>query len=50
MEKILDFITDENGLETVEYAILMGLIVGTSIGLIVWLGGWVQRQYQIGVP
>ena len=46
MEKILDFITDENGLETVEYAIILGLIVASTIALIFWLGGWVLQQFQ----
>ena len=48
LKKIRDFIRDEDGLETVEYAIILGLIVAGTIGLAVWLGGWVQSQYQIG--
>ena len=48
MEKTCKFISDENGVETVEYAVLLGLIVAGAIGLIIWLGGWVQSQFQIG--
>jgi len=36
-------------LETVEYAIILGLIVAGTISLLVILGGWVQNQYQIGM-
>ncbi len=40
------FITDEQGLETVEYAIILGLIVVATIGLISTLGGWVRDRFQ----
>ena len=46
MKKIWNFIKDEDGLETVEYAIILGLIVGGVIGLVIWLGGWVLQQFQ----
>jgi len=39
------FWTDESGLETVEYAIILGLIVAGTIGLVVWIGGWVKTQF-----
>ena len=45
LEKIRDFIRDEDGLETVEYAIILGLVVAATIGLIGWLGGWVESQF-----
>ena len=45
MKKIWNFIKDEDGLETVEYAIILGLIVAGTIGLVVWLGGWVNSQF-----
>ena len=48
MKRLLSSIKDENGVETVEYAVLLGLIVVGAIGLIIWLGGWVQSQFQIG--
>ena len=46
MEKIRKFIKNEEGLETVEYAIILGLIVAGTIGLVVWLGGWVSGQFS----
>ena len=46
MKKLMAFFKDEDGLETVEYAIILGLIVAGTIGLIVTLGGWVNQQFQ----
>jgi Flp pilus assembly pilin Flp len=46
MEKIWKFIKDEEGLETVEYAIILGLIVATTIGLITGLGTWVHDKFD----
>ncbi|TKJ37313.1 MAG: Flp family type IVb pilin [Planctomycetes bacterium B3_Pla] len=40
------FVRDEQGLETVEYAIILGLIVVGTIGAIMTLGGWVLDQFQ----
>lgn len=40
------FVRDEQGLETVEYAIITGLIVVGTIGLIVAIGGWVHGQFN----
>ncbi|MHC4117337.1 MAG: Flp family type IVb pilin [Planctomycetota bacterium] len=40
------FVVDERGLETVEYAIILGLIVAATIGLIVTLGQWVAGQFS----
>ena len=40
------FIVDESGLETVEYAILTGLIVAGVVLTIVALGGWVKGQFD----
>ena len=45
MKKIWNFIKDEDGLETVEYAIILGLIVAGTIALVVWLGQWVSSQF-----
>ena len=39
------FIKDERGLETVEYAIILGIIVAGTIGAVVTLGGWVATQF-----
>ena len=40
------FIKDEKGLETVEYAIITGLIVAATITAIGILGGWVTDQFE----
>ena len=39
------FVQDEQGLETVEYAIIVGLIVVGTIAAIVAIGGWVSTQF-----
>ena len=39
------FLKDEKGLETVEYAIIAGLIVVGTIGLITSIGGWVNTKF-----
>jgi Flp pilus assembly pilin Flp len=39
------FLRDERGLETVEYAIIAGLIVVGTIGLIASIGGWVNTRF-----
>ena len=46
MEMLKRFINDERGLETVEYAIILGIIVVTTIGLITTLGTWVHDQFN----
>ncbi|MBT3200175.1 MAG: Flp family type IVb pilin [Phycisphaerales bacterium] len=39
------FVSDDQGLETVEYAIITGLIVAATITAIGILGGWVNTQF-----
>lgn len=39
------FIKDEQGLETVEYAIITGLIVVGVIGAVTAIGTWVATQF-----
>lgn len=46
MKKLMAFFRDEDGLETVEYAIILGIIVASTIGLITALGGWVNTQFS----
>ena len=46
MGKIWNFTKDEDGLETVEYAIILGLIVAGTIGLIMTLGTWVNQKFS----
>jgi len=40
------FVQDEQGLETVEYAIITGLIVAATITAIGILGAWVTTQFN----
>ena len=46
MELIKSFWRNEEGLETVEYAIIIGLIVAGLIVLITAIGAWVKGQFQ----
>ena len=46
LEILKRFIKDEQGLETVEYAIITGLIVAATITAIGILGGWVTEQFE----
>ncbi|MCK4601440.1 MAG: Flp family type IVb pilin [Phycisphaerae bacterium] len=39
------FIRDERGLETVEYAIIAGLIVAATIATIASIGYWVSARF-----
>jgi pilus assembly protein Flp/PilA len=39
------FVKDERGLETVEYAIILGLIVAATIAAIITLGNWVLSRF-----
>ena len=45
MCQIKRFINDERGLETVEYAIILGLVVAGTIGLVAAIGSWVQTRF-----
>jgi pilus assembly protein Flp/PilA len=45
MEMLKRFIKDEKGLETVEYAIIAGLIVVGTIATIVSIGTWVNTKF-----
>ena len=40
------FLNDDRGLETVEYAIIAGLIVGACVVAVIALGQWVQSAYH----
>ncbi len=40
------FVVDESGLETVEYAILTGMIVAGVVLTIAALGVWVKAQFD----
>ena len=44
-QKLKQFFRDEKGLETVEYAIIVGLIVAGTIATIAAIGVWVSGRY-----
>ena len=46
MTSLNRFLSDEQGLETVEYAIIAGLIVSGLVAIIVAIGGWVKNQFS----
>ena len=46
MSTIKRFINDEQGLETVEYAIIAGLIVVGVVTAITAIGIWVRTQFE----
>ncbi|MEW6745845.1 MAG: Flp family type IVb pilin [Planctomycetota bacterium] len=39
------FLKNEEGLETVEYAIIAGLIVVGLVALVIAIGNWVSAQF-----
>jgi len=45
MNLIKRFFSDEKGLETVEYAIIVGLIVAGLVAIIAAIGAWVNLQF-----
>jgi Flp pilus assembly pilin Flp len=45
MEQVKRFIRDEQGLETVEYAVILGLIVVATITVIATLSNAVQAKF-----
>ena len=46
MNLVKRFLKDEQGLETMEYAIILGLIVVATIGLISQLGIWIRDTFD----
>ena len=46
MKTVKRFIQDERGLETVEYAIIAGLIVVGTIATVVAIGTWVSAKFD----
>jgi len=46
MNKLIKFFKDEEGLETVEYAIILGLIVAGTILLVIGIGDWVESKFS----
>jgi Flp pilus assembly pilin Flp len=45
MKKLMAFLKDEDGLETVEYAVMLGLIVVALVTAISALSGWVSDKF-----
>ena len=45
VKRVRAFSADEAGLETVEYAIITGLIVSGTIASVTFIGGWVSGQF-----
>ena len=43
---VKQLVADETGLETVEYAIITGLVVGATILVIASIGAWVLNTFQ----
>ena len=47
MKKLIKrFVEDEGGLETVEYAIIVGFLIAGLIVLLAAIGAWVNLQYN----
>ena len=46
MEKFLKFIKDEDGVETVEYAIITGFIVVGTLITIIAIRGWLSNKFD----
>ncbi|MGB3086742.1 MAG: Flp family type IVb pilin [Phycisphaerae bacterium] len=46
MEKVKAFIGDEDGLETIEYAIMAGLIVAGVLVTIASLSLWISARFE----
>jgi len=47
MRKMLKrFLSDERGTETVEWAIMIGIIAVAAIGAILAIGNWVVTRFQ----
>lgn len=40
------FFLDDSGLETIEYAIIAGLITSGLVALIIAIGNWVRGQFR----
>ncbi len=45
MKALRRFLKDEQGTETVEWAIIIGLIAVASIGFIIAIGTWVSGKF-----
>lgn len=46
MRLIKRFLRDESGLETVEYAIMAGLVVSGLVAIVASIGAWVKSRFE----
>ncbi len=46
MQSFQRFLDDDRGLETVEYAIIAGLIVTGLVAVVVAIGNWVKGEFD----
>ena len=46
MEKLLNFLKDEEGATAVEYGVLVALIIAILVGVIATLGGKIKDAFQ----
>jgi Flp pilus assembly pilin Flp len=46
MKKLIAFFKEEDGLETVEYAVILGIVVAATVTAVGVLGGWVTGEFQ----
>jgi Flp pilus assembly pilin Flp len=44
--KLRQFLKDENGVEIVEWAIIVGLIALVSLGVLMGISSWVANVFQ----
>ena len=47
MRAVKRFLCNEKGTETVEWAIIIGIIAVGAIGFIVLIGGWVKDKFEL---
>ena len=45
MRAIKQFLADERGLETVEYAVISGILVASLVLVVAAIAGWVTDQF-----
>lgn len=46
MKRVLDFLRKEDGTETVEWAIIIGIIAVGAIALVASIGAWVLAKFE----
>ena len=46
MQNLSKFLADERGLETVEYAIITGLIVTGLVAVVAAIGTWIKGKFD----